>query len=47
MKDDQVYLVHGYLGIDVEVVWGIIQTDVSNLKAAIYEMREMVRAPEE
>lgn len=40
-------LVHGYLGIDLEVVWGIIQTDVSNLKAAIYEMRQIVKTPEE
>jgi uncharacterized protein with HEPN domain len=31
-------LVHGYLGIDLERIWDIVQNDVPKLKTAIVEM---------
>ncbi len=31
-------VVHNYLGIDLEVIWGIIQRDVPELKRAILDM---------
>jgi uncharacterized protein with HEPN domain len=31
-------LVHGYLGIDLERIWDIVQKDVPKLKTAIVEM---------
>ena len=33
-------LVHNYLGIDLEIIWGITQRDVPDLKAAITAMLE-------
>jgi uncharacterized protein with HEPN domain len=30
--------VHDYLGVDFEVIWGIIQNEVPELKAAIQAM---------
>ena len=36
-------LVHDYLGVDLEVVWGIVTNDVPKLKAAITEMLDDVR----
>ena len=33
-------LVHNYLGIDLEIIWGIAQRDVGELKAAISVMLE-------
>ena len=36
-------LVHGYLGIDLELIWGVVQKDVPKLKTAIVEMLESIR----
>ena len=33
-------LVHNYLGIDLEIIWGITQRDVPELKTAISAMLE-------
>ena len=33
-------LVHNYLGIDLEIVWGIIQRDVPQLKRIVLAMLE-------
>lgn len=34
-------LVHDYLGIDLEIIWEIIQRDIPELKRAILSMLEM------
>ena len=34
-------LVHDYLGIDLEIIWEIIQRDIPKLKRAILSMLEM------
>jgi uncharacterized protein with HEPN domain len=31
-------LVHDYLGIDMEIIWGIMQTEVPELKSAVEAM---------
>ena len=35
-------LVHDYLGIDLEIVWGIVQKDVPELRKAITAMTKEV-----
>ena len=36
-------LVHGYLGIDLEVVWSVVETDLPMLSSAIDRMARSVR----
>jgi uncharacterized protein with HEPN domain len=36
-------LVHGYLGIDLERIWDIVQNDVPKLNTAIVEMLKDIR----
>lgn len=36
-------LVHNYLGIDLELVWKIIEDDVPELKRAVAEMLQNAR----
>jgi uncharacterized protein with HEPN domain len=36
-------LVHDYLGIDLERIWDIVQSDVPRLKTAVVEMLEGMR----
>lgn len=36
-------LVHGYLGIDMDIIWEIIQRDVPILKKAIFAMLEATK----
>lgn len=33
-------LVHDYLGIDIEIIWGIMQTEIPELKVAVEQMLE-------
>lgn len=35
-------LVHNYLGIDLDIVWGIVERDVPRLKIAAQAMRELL-----
>jgi uncharacterized protein with HEPN domain len=35
-------LVHNYLGIDLDIVWGIVERDVPCLKTAARAMRELL-----
>ena len=39
-------LVHNYLGIDLELIWKIIETDVPNLKSAVVELLENITGGE-
>jgi uncharacterized protein with HEPN domain len=34
-------LVHDYLGIDLETIWGIMQNEVRELRTAIEEMLDL------
>ena len=38
-----IVLVHGYLGIDLEMVWSVIENDLSELSSAIERMARSVR----
>ncbi|MGA3164808.1 MAG: HepT-like ribonuclease domain-containing protein [Terriglobia bacterium] len=40
------FLVHNYLGIDIERIWEIVQRDVPALKRAAQEMLEQPPRPE-
>ena len=35
MKDMRNVLIHGYFGIDVEIIWDTIQEDIPSLKISI------------
>ena len=39
-------LVHGYLGIDLEVVWSVVERDLPALSSAIERMAGSIRSPE-
>lgn len=39
-------LVHGYLGVDPELVWDRIENDLPPLKAAVLDLLELLDAPE-
>ena len=39
-------LVHGYLGVDLEIVWSVIEKDLPDLSSAIERMAESIRSPE-
>ena len=39
-------LVHGYLGIDLEVVWSVVEKDLPELSSAIERMAGSTRSPE-
>ena len=38
-------LVHGYLGIDLEIVWSVVEKDLPKLSSAIERMARSVRSP--
>lgn len=38
MKDDRLYLGHGYMGIDLEEVWNVISDHLPNLKKAVTDL---------
>jgi uncharacterized protein with HEPN domain len=38
-------LVHNYLGIDLEIVWDILEQDLPRLKEAVLEMRRHIAKP--
>ena len=40
-------LVHGYLGIDLDRVWEIVQGDVPHLKHVVLRMLESIGTPKE
>ena len=39
-------LVHGYLGIDLEAVWSVVEKDLPELSSAIERMARSVSSPE-
>jgi uncharacterized protein with HEPN domain len=40
-------LVHDYLGVDLDLVWGIVERDLPSLKVALLEMLPNVQKAEE
>ena len=33
-------LIHGYFGVDIELIWGVITKDLPNLKTRITEIKK-------
>ena len=41
MKDDRVYLehiIHDYFGVNLEIVWAVVQKDLPKLRGAIVSL---------
>ena len=43
IKDFRNLLIHEYFGVDLEIVWNVIQEDISNLIETVTEIRNSIQ----